>query len=150
MPIRRELRHLYHSDEWRALREKVFKQARGRCSRCKRPHDRAIFTYTWQTYELVDGRRVKRYHMAWAREKGRAWRDQDGRLIPKAQWPAKGLPRRIWSIVTVAHLDHKAEHMAEENLAALCTWHHLHHDQPQHKLTRCRRKDAGRPLLEEA
>jgi hypothetical protein len=149
MPIRPELRHLYCTPEWRELRDKLFKQARGRCSICKKPHRLIIYTYTWQTYEIVDGRRVKRYHMCWARANGRAWRDQNGKLMPKGQWPAKGLPRRIRAIITVAHLDHQAEHMAEENLGVLCTWHHLHHDMDEHRSSRARRKDLGRPILQE-
>src|SRR3954464_14112555 len=112
MPIRPELRHLYRTPEWKALRAKVFKRARGRCEQCRKPAGREIFTYTWQTWEAGPGlSRKKLYHMVWIATGCRVWRDESGHRLPKGWWPAQGLPRRIRSVITVAHLDGDARNM---------------------------------------
>jgi hypothetical protein len=49
-----------------------------------------------------------------------------------------------------AHLDHNVENNADSNLAWLCRFCHLTHDAGQHRETRSIRKDAARPLLQEA
>jgi hypothetical protein len=50
-------------------------------------------------------------------------------------------------VLTVAHIDHNPENMAEENLASLCQMHHLRHDAEQHRynamLTREKKKRMG-------
>jgi hypothetical protein len=52
--------------------------------------------------------------------------------------------------LTIAHADHNPANMDDRNLRSWCTWCHLHHDQPHHKETRCRKKDASRPILLQA
>jgi len=152
MPIRPELRHLYTGPEWAAARKRILERARGRCEQCGKPAGATVFTYTWQTWycDQFPFGRAKRYHMVWARVNGRGWRDQFGKVLPKTYWPAKGLPRRIRVQLGVAHVDPAGEFLDDSNMRAWCTWCHLHHDQPQHKLSRSSRKDAGRPLLQES
>lgn len=61
-----------------------------------------------------------------------------------------GPVRRVYIILTVAHLDHDPRNNRDENRKALCQWCHLNWDKLHHKQTRQTRKDAARPLLAEA
>jgi hypothetical protein len=83
--------------------------------------------------------------MMWIKEGFRVWRNQLGH--PCSPLHAQGLPRKIRVKLTIAHADNNPWNMDDANLRCWCTWCHLHHDQPHHKETRCRRKDAQRPIL---
>jgi 5-methylcytosine-specific restriction endonuclease McrA len=62
-----------------------------------------------------------------------------------------GRPNHIWGIQCgCAHLNHDPSDNRDENLAWLCRACHLIHDRLHHKETRSIRKDAARPLLQEA
>jgi hypothetical protein len=56
------------------------------------------------------------------------------RLVLEEEADVLGLDgERVTKIVlTVAHLDHNPANNCEDNLAALCQWHHLAHDRNQH------------------
>jgi hypothetical protein len=64
--------------------------------------------------------------------------------------------RKKWCTVQlgVAHLDQDPTNNADSNLAALCRACHLAHDRATHTehahFTRATKKDAARPLLQEA
>jgi hypothetical protein len=145
MPIRPDLRHLYRGPKWAELREKILKRAKNRCEQCRKPMHTSVFTYTWKSRE--DFGAPWRYYMVWASPTSTTWRNEHGR--PCSLRGVKGLPRKVWVKLTVGHVDNVAEHMAPRNLKAWCTWCHLHHDQEHHKQSRSRRKDAGRPILQE-
>ncbi len=144
MPIKPEFRHLYGA-AWRLTRQRILDRAHDRCERCGKPNHALIWTYTWQTCDLVMGGE-RHYHMAWCQAGTLEWRDQNGSrcFAPRN----RGNARVIRVKLTVAHQDHHPPNMADENLRCWCTWCHLHHDQDQHRETRCIRKDAMRPLLE--
>ena len=143
MPIRPEYRHLYRGAAWLETRRRILARARNRCEACGKPDRGLIYTYTWQTRDLAfsGGRR---YHMVWIRQGRARWRDQDGKRWEGA---LRGLPRKVRVILTVAHRDGNPGNMDDANLACWCTWCHLHHDAPAHKMARGQRKDARRPLL---
>ena len=146
MPIARELRRLYQGPEWAAARRRILERARGRCEQCKKPSG-PVFTYTWQIDEMEGLERIRRYYMAWATPRSRAWRDQFGRIIPRDEWPAEGLPRKIIAEISVAHLHPDGGFLDDNNLRALCQWCHCHLDQWLHRQSRSTRKDRGRPML---
>jgi hypothetical protein len=58
--------------------------------------------------------------------------------------------REVYIVLTISHLDHTPGHDDDENLRARCQWCHLTYDERFHRQTRCIRKDARRPLLQEA
>jgi hypothetical protein len=153
MPVRPELRHLYRTPEWRALRAEVFKRSRGRCEQCGKPAG-PVYTYTWQTSVIAQGaplaRRRKIYHMVWMPVQGGLWTDQEGRKLAwTGRWPHAGLPRRIFAQLGAAHVDPAGEFFDPNNVRVWCDWCHLHHDQEQHHFTRAGRRDRQRPILQE-
>lgn len=155
MPIRPDLRPLYRTPEWRAARRRVLERAGGQfdtsgrylggahCEECGKPDRTHVYVYA-----MSDERRGGLRVQYWTAEGRSRWRDCFGKLMPRALWPAAGLPRRIWAEIGVCHRNGRAGDDRPENLAAWCQWCHLHHDALQHRETRCARKDAARPLLE--
>jgi hypothetical protein len=141
VPIRPELRALYRGPAWAATRARILKRAKNRCEQCRKRNGTRVFTYTCQ----AAGRR----RMFWLSQRSRIWRDERGRPAAASivYAMAKGLPRKIRVVLTVAHLNHVAGEDRDENLKALCQWCHLNYDKLHHKDTRCQRKDAARPLL---
>jgi 5-methylcytosine-specific restriction endonuclease McrA len=146
MPIRPELKHLY-GKEWRTvIRPRILERDEHRCKFCRKPNHQTVCQITdpgkamWW-YELVRPAEGEAFVQL---------RTHRGDILPQL---VLGLPLRqpedVRVILTIAHLDHDAENMADENLAALCQWCHLNHDREQHRSTRERRKDAERPLLSE-
>jgi hypothetical protein len=75
--------------------------------------------------------------------------DQGMPVEVKACFPRSKLMHSVGIVLTVAHLNHVAGDERDENLMALCQWCHLHYDRAQHSQTRCKRKDATRPLIAE-
>jgi len=57
--------------------------------------------------------------------------------------------RDVRIVLTIAHLNHTPGDDRDENLEALCQWHHLNLDFFQHRNSRAIRKDLARPLLSE-
>lgn len=142
MPIRPELRHFYRR-EWREeIRPRILKRAENKCEQCKVPN-----------HELIA--RFNKYPGFWFTLDGEIHGpDGSDRGMFRGSDPEFAEPDRLVKIVlTIAHLDHTPGHDADENLAALCQWCHLHHDQKLHvqsaRETRLDRKDAGRPILVE-
>jgi len=145
MPIRKDLLHLYRGPEWKATRDRILAAADNKCERCKKPNGAWIYTYTWQTWAIVAGEKVKSYHMIWIKEGSKVWRNQHG--WPVSPISSKGLPRKIRVVLTVAHADNQPENMNAGNLRCWCAWCHLAADRVFHGLTRSIRKDGGRPVL---
>lgn len=139
MPIRREHRHLYRGPEYRARRERIREREGDACKFCRVPNGKLVGRYKSHPgccYGVEDG-------VEYMAGVGKTGRHRSHR---------SGVPDRVAKIVcTLAHLDHDPTNNAEENLAFLCQWCHLHHDQGQHqanaRATRTLRKDAARPLL---
>lgn len=140
MPIRADLKHFY-GPEWRkVIRPRILARAGNRCERCGKPNNQDIRQIVqpgmrcWW-FDLVDGQIILR--------------SSEGATLQSPElWPID--EQRAYTvrvILTVAHLDHDSSNMADENLAALCQWCHLHHDEDHHRETRAVRKDTTRPLL---
>lgn len=141
MPIRPELRQFY-GRQWREeIRPRILERDGNACKQCKVPNHATIARVSerpgwWFT---MDGE----IHQA------------DGILVGHFRGSEMDESYRLVGIVlTVAHLNHTAGDDRDENLAALCQWCHLHHDQQLHvqsaRETRKDRKDAARGLLQEA
>jgi hypothetical protein len=143
MPICPEFRHLYRHQWQTVTRPRVLERAHNKCERCSTSGS----SPTWKNRDPQFGGRW-RFHMIWIKEGSKSWRNQYG--YPCSPLHAKGLPRKIRVKLTIAHADNNPTNMDDLNLRCWCTWCHLHHDQPHHKETRCRRKDAARPILRDA
>lgn len=143
MPIRPELKH-YYGAEWRKqIRPRILDRDGHCCAFCGKPNHSEV-------YQIVEpGRR-----MWWIEERFRKGAVRR-RLVTHnghtLSWNADELPLMrgytVRVVLTVAHLDHDPANMDEANLAALCQWCHLHHDQQHHANTRATRKDQERPIL---
>ncbi len=143
MPIRPDLKHFYGAEWRKQIRPRILERDGHCCAFCTKPNHAEV-------YQIVEpGRR-----MWWVKEsfrKGvvrRRLLDHNGQVV---SWDADELPLRngyiVRVVLTVAHLDHNPANMFEDNLAALCQWCHLHHDQEHHANTRATRKDQARPIL---
>jgi hypothetical protein len=132
MPIKPELRKFY-GREWRKVtRPQILARAGNRCERCQVPNRKV----------------VARVGGFWKLVGQKPWHNEHGEVL--AGVPLDAARFRIVEIVlTIAHVNHTPGDDREDNLEALCQWHHLRLDQAQHKQTRATRKDAARPLLQE-
>lgn len=129
MPIRKELRHLYHGPAWRKIRDRILARAGNRCERCGKPN----------CAQLQVTRRGIWYDVrcnAWLNDKGKS---------SAFNWP--GLTKlsvyTIRCVLTIAHLDHNPHNNSDENLQALCQHCHLKHDRHFH-FANARRTKAAR------
>lgn len=135
MPIRSELKHFY-SREWRTVtRPRILARAGNRCEQCGVPNHAKVW------------RRILSGRTWWSRYATR-WRDARGVLATPPRYPDS--ERRIRIVLTIAHLNHTPGDDRDENLRALCQWCHLNLDQGHHRESRQARKDASRPLIQEA
>ena len=119
MPIRRELRAYYRSEEWARVSAHVrFVVDGGRCRFCGKPHGVRV-------RRLDDGR--------WVDPSTARWRDDTGL---EAAWPRlEDMVTQRLSLVVLAaaHLDHKPGHDPEWNLASFCGRCHLAYDREHHR-----------------
>ena len=147
MPIRRDLRHFYRTQAWRALVALLKKRSGNRCEWCGKPNGKEVWTRTGGG-------------AMWWRKCGRdlTWRDHQAQIVTPyaAEWQdaVKHRLRRIRVVCTGAHLNHQPGDDRPENAAYLCQWCHLHFDLGHHvvnsRQTRKLHKDQARPLLQEA
>lgn len=127
MPIRRELRKFYRGPAWQAARAACRERAGDRCEQC------GLSNGTWTT--RIVRRRAK---------------------VAAGSWPYRTavqrttVSKRVKVQCGAAHVNGVAGDDRPENLKWLCRGCHLRHDRPQHKESRATRKDAARPLLQEA
>lgn len=144
MPIRDDLKHHYQTAAWRAMRPKIFARAGNCCEFCRRPNATKVRCRFMTRYTLEDPKGVKL--MWWLDPNTRQWFNNSG----QAEKPPRQAWRKSNSVVQLgrAHLNGVAGDDREENVAALCRWCHLRHDEKQHRETRATRKDAARPLLQ--
>ncbi len=143
MPIRADLRHFY-GREWRLVtRPRILARAGNRCEQCRVPNHAEVTRVAGWWLEWV---------LSWRSEPGRIcwWRDVRGQIHYTPLEPPETKARTVRIVLTIAHLNHTAGDDREENLRALCQYCHLHHDLAHHRETRQLRKDAARPLLQEA
>lgn len=144
MPIRPELRQFYQGRQWQATRARILERARHRCEWCGKPNHRWIFVY--------NGRhdRQARPIQYWLKMHGRVWRiAPTGKRAGDSARVMRGLPARVYVVLTIAHLNHTPGDDRDDNLKALCQWCHLWHDRQQHRASRSERKDRARPLISE-
>lgn len=145
MPIHKSLAHLY-GHEWKTkTRPRILERDGNRCKFCGKPNHTMIDQATrpgvamWYLLPVVDPiTHESTLHLI--NNKGEVL-STDAERLPLAKFA----PVRV--VLTIAHLDHDPTNNADDNLAALCQWCHLHHDTQQHKETRSKRKDAARPVL---
>ena len=163
MPIRAEYRKFYTAAAgWPATRRRILERAGGRfdergkylggakCERCGKPDRTDVVRCNGKVFgtpimfwspirAVADWRKEGWFPLGWVNHRGVPVDASAGVIV--------GEPRVIRVVLNCAHLNHVAGDDRDENLEALCQWDHLHLDYPHHKETRCRRKDAQRPLL---
>jgi hypothetical protein len=121
VPIRKELRPLYKTPEYKAARAACRERAGDRCEQCG------------------GGNRHVGYR---DQNTGKFVRLTLGNPFPPVDQPTVKL---VLIQYGCAHLDNNPANNAPENTAWLCRGCHLHRDAPFHRLTRATRKDAARP-----
>ncbi len=142
MPIRADLKHFY-GREWRTvIRPRILERDGHRCHFCRKPNDETV-------YQIVEpGRRMWWIETMLFEPYNKHLLTNTGKLVTV---DADSLPLQrgyqVRVVLTVAHLNHDPSDMRDDNLAALCQWCHLHHDQQHHAETRATRKDQARPIL---
>lgn len=144
MPIRPDLKHFY-GREWRTvIRPRILARDENRCNFCGKPNHATV-------NQIVEpGRRMWYFESVFTENHGAQTLliDHHGSIV--SAYP-EDLPLRqgydVRVVLTVAHLNHDPSDMRDDNLAALCQWCHLHHDQQHHAETRATRKDQARPIL---
>lgn len=140
MPIRKEYRHYYQTEEWRSARELVLERAQFCCERCGRPQ----------------GAEVLSFGSIWFCPVWKRWRSPASILVDLRDPLERGnfvLPpacAKVYIVevqLGVAHINHDPSDLDLRNLAAWCRTCHLLFDRDKHRETRETRKDSGRPLL---
>jgi hypothetical protein len=121
VPIRKELRHLYKTPEYKAARAACRERAGDRCEECGGGNRHVGYRH--------EGRFV--------------------RLTLGNPFPPKELPEAKLVLIQCgcSHVDNNPANNADDNLRWLCRGCHLAADAHFHKRTRATRKDAARPLL---
>lgn len=129
MPIRPDLKHFYGAEWKTTIRPRILKRDRNRCKRCKVPNGLIVLRAKEGMWRLTTC--------------GASWHRNNGSKTTYEPMDS----RKVRIVLTIAHLNHDPADMRDENLAALCQWCHLHHDQEHHANTRATRKDQARPIL---
>jgi hypothetical protein len=133
MPIRPEFRHLYRGPRWRMVRARILARAGGRFDLLG---------------EYLGGARCENCSSL---DGAIGFRDEWGAFIAVSQYQAEHMDADFVSLqIGVAHKNHIPGDNRDENLAAWCRRCHLLYDADHHAFTRAGRKDAARPLLQEA
>lgn len=131
MPIRRHF--MGYPIDWRELSASIrFRQAKGRCEGCGRPHGMTVL-------HLGDGR--------WWDEGAQQWRDGAGKALPKLAPPSISLSVRHTQVVlATAHRDYNPTNNKRANLVVLCQRCHMLNDKEAHRrrLTRLSHRALGR------
>ena len=173
MPIRKDILAKCYGQEWKTIiRPKIMSRAFYRCERCFKPHRANLVVVRdgsgrWRfTTAQEDAATASLVSTGQAKTPKEAFRLVQifGLLGQDDRWhDASGSPcsapepsverHQIDCRVTIAHLNQEREDNRNENLAALCEFHHNTLDKwyrrDHARETRCERKDAARPLLNE-
>ena len=133
VPIKPENRSRYPAD-WPQVRERILKRAG---YRCEHPGCTAA-QYDFGRW-LMDDRPPR-----WQRWGSGAATYTEARQLAAEADDGQD-PKPIVIVLTVAHLNHTPEDVADDNLRALCQRHHLAHDHDHHRATAqdTRRAKAG-------
>lgn len=125
MPIRDEEKARYPKD-WPEISRRIREREGNRCKWCKAPNGEAVVrAEDGSSYMLAEGQ----VHDA-----------ATGEYLGRARGSEYPGYRMVKIVLTVAHLDHRPENVADDNLAALCQRCHLHYDRHHHASTRRSRK----------
>lgn len=158
MPIRSDLRQYYKPSVWAPVRRRILERAGGKfdekgkylggakCERCRVP-DRRVVERRAGYWRLVLGASWAVFIVARRWLPQHPWHDIFGAILKHLPEKTPKTLRVVRIVLTVAHVNHTPGDDRDENLAALCQWCHFNHDQAHHKESRCRRKDAARPLI---
>lgn len=122
MPIRPENKDLY-PDDWKQISARVRLEAGDMCEWCGLVNGRKIRRGTAR-----DGNALYRYAEQSAYEDG--YDAVTGSLVPDTGEDTCDWRDVVQVVLTVAHLDHKPENCARDNLAALCQRCHNAYDAP--------------------
>lgn len=146
MPIRSDLRHFYQGPQWQETRKRILARANNCCEECGVPNH-TIVARAMRWWAIVPE--------SWWFEKWEAdrypeivWRNA-GEAIHEGDNFPREICRRVYIVLTIAHLNNISGDDRDENLKALCQYCHLTMDARFHKQTRCANKDRRRPLLQE-
>lgn len=146
MPIPKQLRHLYRGPEYRAFVTALLDRAGNACEQCHAPNRARVFRAD-----------VEEFAGWWWDEILGIGRDQNGDQWPEFNYWAVQLGfgvkfRGVKILVGPAHTNRTPGDLDPEHARALCQRCHIVYDVPQHvnnsRVTRCKKKDAVRPLLE--
>lgn len=133
MPIKPENRDKYPPN-WQEIRARILERAKHKCERCGRTNGLYVFRFG-------GGNWLKP-------ETGEAFSECGEPLgrIRMSDWPAGKITK---TVLTIAHLDHDPTNNSDDNLRALCQWHHLTYDAAHHAMSskETRRKKRGQRLL---
>lgn len=136
MPIRPENRDRYPAD-WKEISARVREEAGQRCEWCGLENGRRI-----RRGVSRDGVLVYRYADQSAYEDG--YDARDGSVVPDTGEDTCDWTLVVRVVLTVAHLDHRPENCARDNLRALCQRCHNAYDAPMRRRGIEERKRAER------
>lgn len=157
MPIRPELRAFYTGPAWQATRQRILARARHRCEACGVPNrTRVARASGWWVIPTEEFFREMWMEKLYGVQEGKEippplyWTDPHGKTVSRPAGFPYSICRDVQIVIAVTHLNNTSGDDRDENLMARCQWCHLTSDERFHKLTRSIRKDAARPLLQEA
>lgn len=121
MPIRPENKARYPAD-WPEISRRIRERDGNRCKRCKAQNGAFVArSRDGESYMLLDGA---------------VFDASTGAPLGYAKGSEYPTARIIRIVLTVAHLDHRPENCADENLEALCQRCHLAYDAAEHAASR--------------
>ncbi len=111
--------------DWKAISLRIRAREGNRCKWCKVQNGiMVVRSLDGSVFMTHDG------------SEGRVYRATDGGYVGNADLMGPALPelrnRATKIVLTVAHIDHDPTNNADQNLAALCQFHHLGWDRGQH------------------
>jgi hypothetical protein len=138
MPIRPENRDRYPAD-WPAISLRVREEAGNQCEKCGAPNGSLI-----RRGRDAEGRALWRPASATAYEDG--FCAETGAEVPDTGEDTVGWGQCVKVVLTVAHLNHRPEDCARENLRAWCQRCHNAYDAPMRRAGIAERQRAKAAL----
>lgn len=121
MPIRAEEKDRYPKD-WKIISLQIRERDGNCCKWCKAPNGQAIVRAEDGSFYMQGDGTVRSA--------------DTGEYLGMARGSEYPGYRMVRIVLTVAHLDHQPENVADDNLAALCQRCHLRYDARHHASTR--------------